>query len=259
MTARAILERARSEQFTWVDYYAGDTPFDATAEHGDEEIIELFPPLSEPEIEAFAGSLPAPLPTEIRDLLSLTSGFNIGATEVRFTSYNDWGCSFLLPHVIVLAGDGGGNLWVIEISPETAEWRNVWFACHDPPVLVYQCATLSEFIEGVFDLSRFEKCKQGHRSILYRIDKFCEEVWRSRRRLPTAESLRGSNDPLLRNFANELPDRAMVADLRRAKLGDGFDWSPLNSGPRPVRRASCEMLFGVEPKRGILARLFTRP
>ena len=257
MTPREVLELARSEKFTWVDYFAYDnTPFDAGEEEGVDHALELGPGMSPAEIGAFEERLPAKLPSDVRNLLSFASGFTLGADEVAFSQYNDWGYDFLLPHVAVLEGDGLGNSWVIEINPETGVWRHVWFECHDPPVLQYLCETLAEFIDGVLDGSRFEKCKQGHRSIVDRAYDLKIKLWRNNKRFPKAISLRDSDDRALAEFVASLPDTAFVIDLRSPNLGDGFDWGSLIPGPRPVQRAGNGLLFAIEPKKGLLRRLF---
>ncbi len=261
MRPREVLERAQSEHFTWVDYYVeGDkeVPFDAEKEEGQDVKLVMLPPLSEDDLRVFEQKLSGPLPGDVLNLLRLASGFDIMTDNVSFTAWGPWGYDFLLPHVIVLNSDGRGNSWVIEVNTETGDWRHVWFVCHDPPVLVYQCETLSEFIDAVLDEYRYEKCVAGHRSILYHIDDLCHKVWRNRRKLPTALKLRESEDRVLREFAQGLDSRAYVADLRSPAIGDGFDWSPLNDGPRPVKRLGSELLFGIEPKKGLLSRLFCR-
>ena len=242
-----------------MDYYVeGDreVPFDADKEEGTDTKLELLPGLSDGDIEQFAAALPAPLPSEIRELLTFTSGFNIDCDEVRFMAYNTWGYGFLLPHVIVLNGDGRGNSWVIEVNPDTGQWQHVWFECHDPTSISYQCTTLSEYVDGVLDQYRLQKCLSGHRSILSGIDGRAYSAWRNHRTLPRAESLREADDPVLREFAAGMNGRARVADHRCPKMGDGFDWSSLASGPRPVKRAGTELLFGIEPRRGLFGRLF---
>jgi len=254
MTPRDILEQARSEHFTWVDYYADDTPFDAGAEERQDQRLDLRPAMSDEEIRALEERLPGKLPVEVRDLLCFASGFSLGAHEVSFHRYNMWGYDFLLPHVAVLDDDGAGNSWVIEINPEGADWRHVWFVCHDPPVLVYQCEILAEFIDGVLDLSRFEKCKHGHRSILYHIDDLCIKLWRGNKRFPKASSFRRTDDSTLAAFVATLDDAASIIDLRGAKTGDGFDWTALSAGGR-LRRAGSELLFSIEPKKGFFRRL----
>ena len=134
----------------------------------------------------------------------------------------------------------------------------MWFQCHDPAVLVYQCETLAQFVDAVLDLSRFDKCSAGHRSILYDVDDRCARLWRRNCRFPLAGSLRHSGDPLLAHFCASLDPGTVVADLRHPSRGDGFDWSPLNAGPTVVRRPGNELVFGIPHKKGLLARVLFR-
>ncbi len=259
MSIRDQLSQACDESFTWVDFLlenGEESPFDAEIESGAHTTLELLPGLSSGGLQTLEASLPAPMPLDIKELLAFTAGFNIGTDEVRFTSFNQWGYEFLLPDVMVLNGDGRGNAWAIEVNPSTGAWRHVWFVCHDPPVLIYQCETLDDFIAGVLDQYRLERCQAGHRSFLSEVDNLTLAVWRKRRDQPKAAHLADADDVTLRNFAQSLGRYARVADLRSAALGDGFDWSPLNDERRPVRRAGTELLFGIEPKRTLLRRLF---
>ena len=261
MTPKEILEGAQSEKFTWVDYYIEDgeeVPFDANEEWGTTTTLELLPGLSDDEVREFASSLPGPLPSDIEELLRFSSGFDLGSEMVRFTDFHVWGYDFLLPHVVVLNGDGAGNSWVIEVNRETGDWRHVWFECHDPPALMYQCETLAEYIDAVLDEHRFEKCVAGHRGILHGIDDLCYSAYRNHLLLPTAGSLKEFDDPVLREFAAGLSDRARIADFRDPKMGDGFDWSSLNYKGRQLARAGALLLFGIEPQPGLLTRLFGR-
>ncbi len=259
MSPKEMLSRARKEHFTWVDYTVDggkEIPFDMGEAEGTETKLELLPGLSASDIEKLEKSLPAPLPEEIRELLQFSAGFSMGGEEVDFTLYGDWGYDFLLPHVVILRGDGCGNSWVVEVDWNTGEWRHVWFECHDPPVLVYECETLSEFIEGVLDLHRFEKCAAGHRSILCDTFDRCMAVWKDRRGLPKAKELADTSDPVLQKFLASIDENSRVADLRELRRGGGFDWSPLNAGRRKVKREDTLPLFGIEPPRGFFGRLF---
>ena len=245
---------ATSERFVWVDYTADDSPIDMSLEEPDSTYaLALDPGMTEQQLVELESRLPAALPSSIGELLLNCSGFGL-SMDVSFTSYNQWSFGYLLPHVMVLANDGCGNDWVIEINPETGDWEHVWFRCHDPWVLVYQCGTLCEFIEGVLDLSRFEKCQTGHRSILHpdgTHDPFS-------RRFPTAKKLRISgSDTVLSSFVSKLPDHATVVDLRNAKMGDGFNiW--VVPRDEPLERHEHELLFAYSEKPTFLKRLFGR-
>ena len=85
-------------------------------------------------------------------------------------------------------------------------------------------------------------------------------IWRDRPE-PGAPAAAAGGDPVLAAFAASLPPAAVIGDLRRAALGDGFAWGWF--GPRTaIRRAGNERLWGLvppEPKPGLLRRLFGSP
>ena len=49
-----------------------------------------------------------------------------------------------------------------------------------------------------------------------------------------------SLDPVLKQFADGLPEDALMADLRSAEPGIGLDWSPLAKGgpSSPLKKSS---------------------
>jgi hypothetical protein len=102
-------------------------------------------------------------------------------------------------------------------------WGPVRYACHDPPMLAYQSATLEDFLLETV------------------------AMWQAE-----------SADPALRAFADSLPPTALVVDLRHPQLGQGFSWGRF--GPRTaIRRAGEERIWALMPperKPGLFATLF---
>src|SRR5689334_8432785 len=47
--------------------------------------------------------------------------------------------------------DGFGNFWVVDVDPETGVWGAVFFACHDPSVIVVQAPDLATFLQQLLD------------------------------------------------------------------------------------------------------------
>ena len=74
-------------------------------EDGEPVRLELFPPLSESQIDAFAARLPCPLPDDVRQLLAFCRGFTGTVDIVDFTGED---CSFeqedVFPHGLPIAG-----------------------------------------------------------------------------------------------------------------------------------------------------------
>jgi hypothetical protein len=160
----------------------------------------------------------------------------------------------VFPTGLPVAGDGFGNFWVLDLTPAEAETAPVFFACHDPPVIVFQSPDAGEFLEQIF-----LKFVPPHESL---VDDVREEgvfrVWRENPgTLNHAAALTGDDD--LRAFADELGDRFVFVDLRSPQIGAGFSWG--RYGPRTeVRRHGYERLFAYaqpERKPGVLRRLFT--
>ncbi len=246
-TPREILQDATGENFTYVDYYKDGTPIDVSAEEPHAKVtLSLYPGLNDVQLAELERQLPAPLSRDIRNLLSSYSGFDIHP-DVSFTDYNAWPYSYLLPHVMVLANDGCGNDWVIEVNPTSGQWEHVWYGCHDPCHLTYQCKTLSEFIEGVLDLSRLEKCKMGHLSILEQRGVECQARVVSRMRKSTM-------DDVLARFVSGLDHNDVVVDLRNAKAGDSFNVWEIPPG-QPIKRHGHELLFAYRKKPSFWKRL----
>jgi hypothetical protein len=108
------------------------------SEDGEPVRLELLPPLSDSERTAFEGRLPCPLPSEVRELLSVCSGFEGSAVDlVDFTGVR---CLFtyeaVFPHGLPIAADGFGNFWVVDLLPTSQGWGPIYFACHDAPVIL---------------------------------------------------------------------------------------------------------------------------
>ena len=247
-TPLEILVDAKHERFTWVDYENG-IPIDMSLKYpGEDERLSLYPRLDVNELDDLERQLPASLPSDIRELLTNYSGFAL-SLDVSFTQYNAWEYSYLLPHVMVLAADGCGNDWVIEVNPSSGQWKHVWYGCHDPCELKYQCETLNEFINGVLDLSRLGKCQQGHQSVLE------SSKTRIKKKLPTAANLRNSTmDNCLRSFVSDLHDNDIVVDLRNPQAGDFLNVWEIPSD-QPIKRYNQELLFAYRTKPTFWQRL----
>ncbi|MFK7810606.1 MAG: SMI1/KNR4 family protein, partial [Saprospiraceae bacterium] len=95
--------------------------------------IELFEGLTDIEVEELKKKLPNNfLPIEIEELLRFAKGFNFsGLEDIEFDAINYFGYEEVFPNAIQLASDGFGNYWILDIS-NSGEWKEVYFACHDP-------------------------------------------------------------------------------------------------------------------------------
>jgi hypothetical protein len=161
------------------------------------------------------------------------------------------GFEAVFPHGLPIAADGRGNFWVVDLHPHTTTWGPIYFACHDPPVIVYQADSLERFLDELFRMFG-----PPHRSLVGEVrEEGAARVWRTNPgALPRERCLR-SGDPILSAFAAELEEGFLVVDLRRAKPGDGFSWG--RYGPDTVvERFGAHAVFAYRrPRRSIFRRM----
>lgn len=237
MTPSEIIQRAQAT--TLVD------------EDGEAIALQLLPPLSAAQIDAFAAKLPCPLPDDIRRLLAFCRGFTGTVDIVDFTGEQ---CSFeqeeIFPHGLPIAGDGYGNFWVVDLLPSSGTWGPIYFACHDAPVILYQSTSLESFLSDLFKFSQ-----PPHQSV---IDDVHEDrlfdVWRKNPGVQSYEDVVKSTDPSLRAFAASLDPIFEFVDLRDAAVGFGFSWG--RYGPKTVIRRAGELpIFAVQKRPSLWDRL----
>jgi hypothetical protein len=216
--------------------------------------LEAEAGLSADEIGALAEELGVPLPGELRALLADASGIDGVLDAIDFTGRSlDVELSEVFPAGLPIAGDGFGNFWVLDLTPQDADVAPIFFACHDPPVVLYQSPTLGEFLHELFAMyvpphvSAVDDVHEDRRF----------EVWRTNPGVVDhATALEG--DESLRTFAVACGERYEFVDLRTPEIGMGFSWG--RYGPRTdVRRHGDERLFAYarpEQKPGLLRRLF---
>lgn len=236
---RTMLEEARNETFT--DY---NDPSRTGA-------IQLFRGLSEERLKQFTRDVGVPLPDDVLELLSFTGGFSLFGIEVSFAGSIQH--PEALPNARFLTDGATEGDWVIEFSPETHTWGDVWYLCYDPRGLFFQCAGLALFIEAVLDLFR-----SNHSSILAPVFVGPWPLeYRRLKDLPYAFDTRDFEDPVLRDFAATLLPNARVADLRGVQPNCGIQ-IPFLSRKRPLVRCGEFPIFGIPPRKGLLRWLLGR-
>ena len=217
MTLLQIIKEIQSQTFT-----DEDGPFE----------VEWFPGMTEEEVQAFSRSLPRPLFEDVRELLSYTRGFcGLTADVVDFTGRDIlFAQEAIFPHGIPIASDGCGNFWVVDLTPSSTTYGPVYFACHDPPIILFQSADLASFLEELINCYRppFESSIDAvHQDRLHR-------VWRTNPGVISTTEARSSTDEHLVQFASTLDSSWSIIDLREAEVGFGFSWG--RYGPRTELR-----------------------
>jgi cell wall assembly regulator SMI1 len=229
-----------------------------TDKDGHAHVLELLPPATEEQLRTLEAGLPAPLPDEIRAALRVTAGLANGPLEsFSLLDLEGFGLDEAFPHPYSIAHDGFGNYWILDLLPGDTAWGPVFYACHDPPVIACQSASIEVFLQEVVAL-----WQPGRRSAIDRMhEDDVHRIWRDHPGLLTPVEARGRGDPVLAAFGATLPATARIADLRGARPGQGFAWGRF--GPRTeVRRAGRERIWAVippAPKPGWLQRVFGRP
>jgi hypothetical protein len=219
-------------------------------EDGNVETIRLLPGLSDEELRRLEAMIPCPIPTDVRDLLSYTRGFEGSPIEsVDFGGFFEPIFEELFPCALPIAHDGYGNYWVVDLISTTTEWGPILYVCHDPPVIVYQCADLATFIEDVLRLA--EPPYDGPIDAVH--EEHSMRIWRENPGAVPRDEVLVSTDESIRRFAEQLTSEHYVVDLRRATIGDGFSWGRF--GPKTaVSRAGEERVFAYQ-RRSSASRL----
>ncbi len=228
-----------------------------TDEDGKEEVLELQPPATAAEIRELEASVPAPLPDEIREALQVSKGLVNGPLEsFSLIDLEGFGLEELFPHAYSIGHDGFGNFWLLDLLPASTSWGPVFYACHDPPVIAYQAATVEEFLQEA--VAMWRTAPRSRVDIVH--EDVVHQIWRDDPDLITAAVASTAGDSVLAQFAASVPPTAQIADLRAPRLGHGFAWGRHGPGTT-LRRAGTERLWAILPaerRPGFLQRIFGR-
>lgn len=200
----------------------------------------VLPPANGDDVASLARRFPVPVPAELVRLLAVTTGARrTGALlDLDLTGgSHDVEASDLLPAGHPVAGDGSGNFWLLDLTPDTTETAPVFFLSHDPPVLLYQWPDLATFVAALLD-DAGAVAERAHEQAL--------RVYGSRPGALSYESAATRGDQALRELAHRLGDGWTYVDLRQRTEGDGLVWG--RYGPRTrLARAGWERIFGYAP------------
>lgn len=218
--------------------------------------LTLRPGLTREEMDEFASSLPCPISDDIRDLLEFCSGLDGPLDPIDFTGRSlrsSFGLDSLLPYGLPIAPDGFGNVWAIDLEPESVEWGPVYYCCHDAPVMLLQSATVQEWVGEVVKLyipPNNSLIDDVHEDRLF-------NVWGKNPGVIPHEKALASPDPDLRAFAGGLHPDFELIDLRDVPIGMGFSWG--RYGPKTeVTRFGSKPIFAYRrpEKTSLLSRWF---
>ena len=224
-------------------------------EDGKRVALTVHDGLADEQIAAVEEEYGLPLPGELRRLLAHTRGIDGALEVVDFSGTGGFELLDVFPAGLAIADDGFGNSWVVDLTPAARDVAPVFFACHDPPVILLQSASVGEFLHEVFRLY-----VPPHASL---VDDVHEDrlfnVWGSNPGVLSREQALGGDDEDLARFAAALDDGFAIVDLRAAPAGMGFSWG--RHGPRTqLRRHGYERVFAYGPpprRRGRLRRLLS--
>ena len=213
---------------------------------GLEDHLKLLPGLTEDQLMKLERSLPCPIPQDIRELLLLTNGFNVGGglDEISFSDpFWAFGMEETFPHAMPLCADGFGNYWIVDLTSESHSWAPIFYVCHDPAVVVFQTDSLLHFVEEAI---RFGN--EPWRSELDDVhEKFSNRIWRENPKVLEHAQCLADGDPDLRTFAQPLDETWQFIDLRGPNLGDGFSWG--RYGPKTInKRYGEKRIFAYQKK-----------
>jgi hypothetical protein len=221
-------------------------------EAGKQKILTLLPPLNDQELSAFEASLPCALPEDMRELLRFASGLDGAACrlgdrfaieEVRFADIQGFGLEEVFPNAKELAVDGCGNSWIIDLTSESKTFAPIFFACHDPPVIVYQTDSLLDFLREVVRGSN----PPWKSEIVEVLDHLTTRIWRENPCAVSHSQCLANGEHELKAFAASLDETWEFIDLRTPKLGDGYSWGRYGSSTEN-RRYGNKSIFACQKK-----------
>ncbi len=219
---------------------------------GKQKTLKLLPPLNEQKLSAFEASLPCPLPDEMRELLQCASGLEGTACrlssrfeieEIRLAGSNGLGPDDLFPRGKELAVDGCGNSWGVDLTSESKTFAPIFFACHDPPVILYQTDSLLHFIREVVRGSS----PPWKSEIADVRGSLAGRIWHENPCALSHSQCLATGDHELKAFAQSLDETWEFIDLRDPKLGDGYSWGRYGSSTEN-RRYGNKRIFACQKK-----------
>ncbi len=214
--------------------------------------IKLKPPLSETELTEFEAQLPCKLTKEMKELLQYCSGLELDFTNSFLNSSLSFSCEqedcfgaeFMSANCIPLIGDYCGNFWVADITEDSTDFGPIYYVCHDPPVVVYQAAELTQFLTELFKLGNApwtSEISEVHET-------FAMSIQSENPNALSHEQCLASNDDDLKTFAGSLDESYLFIDLRKPTLGSGFYWGMFGADT-VIKRFGAKRVFAIQKKK----------
>ncbi len=215
------------------------------SEDGDAYTLDFEPGLTDKELDSLRTKFPSnTIAGELIEILRETRGFPLYALEpAYFDSIDEFGNIELIPHSITLGDDGLGNFWVLDIK-ENGALGKVYYACHDPAVLLIYCDTLNEFFASLYEFynnPRNNYLNTVHDDVVWDIDSTNPNV-------TEISEFRSNNDNLTPFLSEFVDDNWVVADLRKGTHKTGFAWGKFELN-QYTRRHPDELVWIIQKKR----------
>lgn len=224
-----------------------------TDEDGEGYSLEFQNGLSESEIEELSKSFPnGTIASELAEILKETRGWDgYGPEQVDFSAIGQFGFLELSPNSITLGHDGFGNFWILDILNDSS-LGNIYYACHDPAVLVKYSNNINEFLNSLIEF--YESPSENYLNEIH--DKTVFEIWKNGGNIFEKDEFVSKNkefEGFLKEFEG---DNWMIADLRNSKNKDGFAWGKF--GPNNLTKRHYDQLIWVIKKKekGLFKKLF---
>ncbi|MBN8652209.1 MAG: hypothetical protein J0L67_12315 [Cytophagales bacterium] len=222
-------------------------------EDGESYSLDFKLGLTNDELEFLKTKFPSNrIANELEEILRETKGWEgYGLETAYFDSIDEFGFTELISHSVTLGHDGFGNVWVLEIK-DNGDLGKIFYACHDPAVLVIYCNTLNEFFESLVEF--FQKPVDNYLNDVH--EKMVTDIWSTNPNTYEITDFRNSNGDLV-SFLNLFEgDNWIVADLRNKKNRDGFAWGRFGSNQFTKRHPS-ELVWVIQKKKkGFLSKIF---
>ncbi len=215
--------------------------------------LQFQEPLADAEIEKLKLRFPNNhIDPEIIEILRKTRGWDgFGPEMVYFDSITEFGFTELAPQSLTLGHDGAGNFLILDIHNDGSLGK-VFFACHDPAVLVVHSQNLNEYLHHLLEF--YQNPITCHFNEVQ--TETVTAIW-EKPNLGSSKDAFLTENPTFRDYLNQFEgNECTIADLRDGKNKDGFAWGKF--GPNQLTdRHPTELIWVIKnKKKGFLSSLF---